>query len=511
MSGIFLSYSRADRPTAQGIAEALQAEGFTVWWDKILRAGETYDEVTERMLRVSNVVVVLWSKTSVKSKWVRAEATLGQRNAVVIPAMIEDADRPIMFELTQTADLIGWNGDRSNEHWQNFVADIRRVIEQAEPDAGDQAPAAAAELPPSSPPAPDATIENTYWMSIQNSTDPAELESYLKRYPNGHFSDLAKRRMAALTAKAAPAAPVEPAPAPPTPPPPEPVKVAAAPYVAPAPAEKKGKSNMPWIVAAVLGVGALGVGTALMLPKPIKSAEAATEPETPAKAAAACAICPDMVSIPGGTFLIGSPDSEYARVGNEGPQTEITLTPFQMSRTEITQGEWDACVEGGGCRKAGSAEAAFPVVSVSWDDANDYTRWLSSETGKAYRLPTEAEWEYAARARTTTAYWWGDRYDRSKIVSGGAVEVTSLPENPFGLIGMLGNVREWVEDCYVNNYNDADANGRAMRGGSCNLRVVRGGSFKEGAAEHRSANRARISKSTRDTAVGFRVVSSGGG
>ena len=135
---------------------------------------------------------------------------------------------------------------------------------------------------------------------------------------------------------------------------------------------------------------------------------------------------------------------------------------------------------------------------------------LSNETGRAYRLPTEAEWEYAARAGTTSAYWWGDRYDRSKTVSGGAADAGSLPENPFGLVGMLGNVREWVEDCYVNNYSDADANGRAMRGGNCNLRVVRGGSFREGAAEHRSANRARMSKGTTDTALGFRVVAPAG-
>lgn len=107
MASIFLSYSRADRPKAQAVAEALMAEGLTVWWDKVLRAGQTYDEVTEGMLREADVVIVLWSATSVKSKWVRAEATLGQRSSVLIPAMIEEAERPIMFELTQSADLIG--------------------------------------------------------------------------------------------------------------------------------------------------------------------------------------------------------------------------------------------------------------------------------------------------------------------------------------------------------------------------------------------------------------------
>ncbi|WP_353255607.1 toll/interleukin-1 receptor domain-containing protein [Hyphomonas sp.] len=114
MASIFLSYSRADRPKAQVIAEALIAEGFVVWWDKALRAGQTYDEVTEDMLRESDAVVVLWSTVSVKSKWVRAEATLGQRTLALVPAMIEDANRPIMFELTQSADLIGWDADRGD-------------------------------------------------------------------------------------------------------------------------------------------------------------------------------------------------------------------------------------------------------------------------------------------------------------------------------------------------------------------------------------------------------------
>lgn len=133
MASIFLSYSRADRPKAQQIAETLQAEGFSVWWDKVLRAGQTYDEVTEGMLRDADVVIVLWSTVSVKSKWVRAEATLGQRTSVLVPAMIEDAERPIMFELTQSADLIGWDGDRNDPRWKEFVADVSRAAEQSVP------------------------------------------------------------------------------------------------------------------------------------------------------------------------------------------------------------------------------------------------------------------------------------------------------------------------------------------------------------------------------------------
>ena len=209
VADIFLSYSRADRPKAQQIAKALEQEGFTVWWDKILRAGQTYDEVTEGMLRDARVVIVLWSEVSVKSKWVRAEATLGERTSTVIPAMIQDAERPIMFELTQSADLIGWDGDHEDSRWKGFVADIRLALERAE----SKAEAAPAAIEPSASPR-DATIENTFWTSIADSDDGADYEAYLSRYPDGHFVDLARNRLAGLAKAAAPAAAAQ-TPAPP--------------------------------------------------------------------------------------------------------------------------------------------------------------------------------------------------------------------------------------------------------------------------------------------------------
>jgi len=493
VAGIFLSYSRADRPIAQSIAEALEAEGFTVWWDKILRAGQTYDEVTENMLRESSVVVVLWSQTSVKSKWVRAEATLGERNAVVIPAMIEEAERPIMFELTQTADLVGWVGDRSLESWQDFVADISRVIDMKDgaldaPTTNGPTPSGSADI--------DATIENTYWTSIQDTNDPSELESYLKRYPQGHFSDLARSRLSAMAA------------------PPRPVEAAApAAQVAPqratpsasAPQKTAAGSRLPMILAAVVALGAAGWGASLIMPSGEKRGDL-PESTIVNEPAFSCEGCPQLINVPAGTFIMGSPDSESGRVGNEGPLVEVTLSGFQMSRTEITGGEWAVCVSAGGCPEVRTGGEGLPVGSVSWNDAQSYVRWLSNKTGHAFRLPTEAEWEYAARGGTSSVYWWGDGFTSDGVVNGHLVEVASLPENPFGLVGMLGNLREWVEDCYTNSYTGSTGDGRAVQSGNCGLRVVRGGSFKHGASEHRAANRARMAKGTKDPAVGFRVV-----
>ncbi len=128
MTDIFLSYNREDQARAKLFAEAFEAQGFKVWWDVGLRTGEAYDEVTETALRTAHAVVVLWSKKSVQSRWVRAEATLADRNKTLVPCMIEPCERPIMFELTQTAELTHWKGDASDSAWRSFLSDVYRFV-----------------------------------------------------------------------------------------------------------------------------------------------------------------------------------------------------------------------------------------------------------------------------------------------------------------------------------------------------------------------------------------------
>jgi formylglycine-generating enzyme required for sulfatase activity len=222
-----------------------------------------------------------------------------------------------------------------------------------------------------------------------------------------------------------------------------------------------------------------------------------------------CDICPAMVALPGGTFRMGSAKTEPGREPIEGPDHDVTVKAFSISKTEITYAQWSACVEDGGCggyRPGVPDSTGMPAAAISWRDANAYTKWLSAETGRSYRLPTEAEWEYAARGGTTTAYWWGDKFDAAKAPRDKIREAASLAENPFGLQGMLGNVGEWVADCYVNGYSDTPVDGSAMTSGDCSRRVVRGGSVKSSPSAHRSANRARLSVTTRDRQYGFRVV-----
>lgn len=151
MPDIFLSYNREDQAVARTFADALEAEGFEVWWDADLKSGEAYDEVTEQALRDAKAVVVLWSPRSVMSRWVRAEATLADRNRTLVPAMIEACERPIMFELTQTAELSHWKGDRADRAWRGFLADVRPLVgdgHAAPPPAAARAPAPAAPANP---------------------------------------------------------------------------------------------------------------------------------------------------------------------------------------------------------------------------------------------------------------------------------------------------------------------------------------------------------------------------
>lgn len=160
MSGtdIFISYARQDRPAARIFAERFTAEGFSVWWDASLHSGETFDEVIEQRLRDARAVVVLWSPRSVASRWVRAEATLADRRNKLVPAIIEPCDRPIVFELTHTAELSDWHGDTSDPRWQTYVEDLHRMLDRAreqEAAAGHPTPKVA---PPAPPPSHGQTV-----------------------------------------------------------------------------------------------------------------------------------------------------------------------------------------------------------------------------------------------------------------------------------------------------------------------------------------------------------------
>jgi len=226
-----------------------------------------------------------------------------------------------------------------------------------------------------------------------------------------------------------------------------------------------------------------------------------------------------MVMIPAGKFIMGSPDDEPGRDADEGPRHEVTIAkPFAVSKYEVTFHEWDACVAAAACQKIGDrwGRGQMPVINVSWDDAKTYVAWLSWSTGKEYRLLTEAEWEYAARAGTTTFYFWGDdpgkgnancdgcgnQWDRKQTVPAGSFE-----PNAFGLYDMHGNVWEWCEDIWHENYDGVPGDGSAwLANGDPSLRVVRGGSWSNDSQILRVAIRIRSTSVYRYSNFGFRVA-----
>jgi formylglycine-generating enzyme required for sulfatase activity len=193
-----------------------------------------------------------------------------------------------------------------------------------------------------------------------------------------------------------------------------------------------------------------------------------------------------------------------------------------VGRFEVTFAEWDACVAAGGCRRrpddSGWGRGRQPVVNVSWADAQQYAAWLARRTGKRYRLLTEAEWEYAARAGSDARYWWGhdaghgdaNCYDCGSRWDGRqAAPVGRFAANPFGLYDMHGNVFEWVEDCYHHGYRDAPGDGRAWTldcTGSIDARMVRGGAWHGPTNTTRSAGRSTVAFNYYDNRIGFRIA-----
>ena len=188
-----------------------------------------------------------------------------------------------------------------------------------------------------------------------------------------------------------------------------------------------------------------------------------------------CAECPLLVEVPSGTYEMGSPPTEEGRDGDEGPQHTVTIGyRLAVGVYEVTFAEWDACVADGGCdgyrpSDEGWGRGARPVINVSWNDARAYVAWLSRKTGRSYRLLSESEWEYVARAGTTTRYHTGDTIALSQAnyanASGQTVEVGSYAANVFGLHDVHGNVWEWTQDCRNSSYTGAPTDGSAWETG----------------------------------------------
>ena len=229
---------------------------------------------------------------------------------------------------------------------------------------------------------------------------------------------------------------------------------------------------------------------------------------------------PEMVTVPAGSFEMGDHEERYDI--DELPLHHVRIQkPFAMGRYEVTFEEYDQYAKATGRKPPDDVRwgrGRRPVIKITWHQATDYAKWLSEQTGKRYRLPTEAEWEYAARAGTKSRYWWGNDLIKGMANCNGCgsewdnkqtAPVGSFKPNPFGLYDTSGNVMEWVQDCWHKDYKGAPADGSAWLeagGGDCNRRIIRGGSWWIDTIHQRSAHRHGAIAATPVFAIGFRLV-----
>ena len=444
------------------------------------------------------------------------------RNSPYTTAWLKELERPgIAVEdiLKQVHVAVRDETGGVQETWQEGQIIGQLVLN---PDAGGTAAAAASAAPP--PQGFDARqIELKFWESAERDDAEAGYEAYLAQYPSGAFAGLARARLARRQ-----------------PPPAAPAASAEALRAAPAPAVAAPPATAP---AAA----------------PVAAPAAATRPEPPAAGTRFrdCPACPDMVWLPTGAFAMGSPPAEAGREADEGPQHRVTMAqPLAVAVHEVTKGEFGRFVAATGRATGGSCwtyedgewedrtgrswrspgypqDDDHPVVCVSWDEAQAYTAWLGRETGQAYRLPSEAEWEYAARGGTTAARWWSGKAaaacrhanasDETRAEAEGleTADGTAFPcrdghvhtapvgrfgANGFALHDVLGNVWEWVADCWNESYDGAPDDGRAWTAGDCGSRAVRGGSWSDEPAYVRSAARYVSEAAERSSEIGFRLA-----
>jgi formylglycine-generating enzyme required for sulfatase activity len=403
MSDIFISYAREDLRRAKQLAEALEAQGWSVFWDRTIRPGKNWRKVIVTALREAGCVIVAWSHASIESDYVLEEAEVGRRRETLVPVFLEDVELPYGFGSIHAANLVDWDGSPNADMIRPLIAAVADIIGLPKPS------------PPAHPPQTDS----------RGRSPPMEAVAGLK--PGTVFRDTLR-------------------------------------------------DSSPG---------------------------------------------PEMVIVPPGKFRMG--DIQGSGDADEQPVHLVRIPrPFAMGRYAVTFDEYDLFARAMGRTPPddeGWGRSRRPVIYVSWEDAVAYTKWLSEQTGKRYRLPTEAEWEYAVRAGTETAYWWGDevRKNRANCANCGSewdnkqtAPVGSFAPNPWGLYDTVGNVWEWVQDCWHESYEGAPGDGskvwEAEGGGDCTLRVIRGGSWFDVPWGVRSAFRDWDKPDNRHDKLGFRLA-----
>jgi len=550
MSDIFLSYAHEDQARIQQLAHALEAQGWTVFWDRTLSAGSTWRDTIGKALETAGCVVVAWSKHSIISHWVCEEAEEGQGRNILVPVFFDNVKPPLGFRSIHAANLAQWDGSTDAEAFRHLVSSIGRVI---------GTPKIQVQLLPPVEEAMAADQTNLKRAMVRAESD--------RRLAEEQAAAAKAKRLAAEQVNEQNRKDTKPA----------------------ATLQKISKKLRPyaWLLLAVAFVGLAG-GWLFNANKPseridsnpkqgevnakeiaeakrqaddqarvadAKRAEAEAESkrlaEENAKAAEAQRLAaaqanaerkakrkaeetikpltvfqdtlkdgslgPKMVWMPTGQFRMG--DLTGKGEEDERPAHTVKITQaFAIGQYEVTFDEYDKfalATQRELPDDKGWGRGKRPVINVSWKDAVAYAQWLSAQTGKPYRLPTESEWEYAARAGSETEYWWGNELGKNRANCGGCgsqwdnkqtAPVGSFPANPWGLHDTVGNVWEWAQDCYHDNYKGSPADGTAWQQGKCAYRVLRGGSWSSLGRSVRSASRRRLEPGYGDYYFGFRLA-----
>lgn len=365
-----------------------------------------------------------------------------------------------------------------------------------------------------------AQLRELVWAPIENSTEPSVFEKYLVNDPNGHFAELARAALRRCIEEADKDMLED--------------YLARYPRGAAADMSRERAATLVWpTVENSLRMSDFD-GFLRRYPNTPEASLVPSAKAALARLAASveaqfstfssesdgiwvgrdCQDCPEMVVVPAGSY----------QMGYEGQKHQVTIgRPFAVGKHEVTFAQWDACARGGGCPRGenfakdrGWGRGQRPVIHVSWNDAQRYVQWLSGETKKPYRMLSESEWEYAARAGTETAYSWGDQVGVGRANCAGCgsqwdnrqtAPVGSFAANAWGLHDMHGNVWEWVQDCYNHSYAGSPRDGSAWLSGNCSERVLRGGSWNFSPAVIRAAIRSGVTTSfRRNNNFGFRVA-----
>jgi formylglycine-generating enzyme required for sulfatase activity len=500
----FISYSRKDMPFANKLEVALKARGFEVLIDRQeIYAFEDWWKRIEALIGVADTVVFVLSPDAVNSEVALKEATyaasLNKRFAPIVCRRVEDSAVPealrrLNFIFFDDPECFDASADRLAEALQTDIVWIRDHTK-----FGEAARVWAAASRPSGLLLRTPALEMAeYWIASRPGGAPEPTEdtrTFISASRQGARSAQRLRRIAQ-------------------------------------------GSIFALMMALILGlVGWINQDYLKAqwrwwtVTRPYMVSQVRSYVLTTAKEQALstgdsfkeCRLdCPEMIVVPAGSFTMGSPPTEKGRYRTEGPQHTVTFSkPFAVSKYELTFADWDACVTGGGCNGYTPNDQHYgrgqqPVINVSWDDAQQYVAWLSEVTGKTYRLLSEAEYEYAARAGTSTAYPWGDDIGTNNANCDGCgskwdnkqtAPVGSFTPNKFGLYEMVGNVGEWTEDCVHNNYHGAPADGSAwLTGDDCSSRIFRGGGWGRSPDFLRSASRLKPAADTRTLYVGFRLA-----